>query len=57
MLQIVEHLLWPSMSQLGQQRRFGPAPTMPGSPLTAGIVASIGDGREGPQAETKNLLT
>jgi hypothetical protein len=32
------------MSQLGYKRRFGPVPTMSGLPLTADIVASIGDG-------------
>jgi hypothetical protein len=35
------------MSQMSQQRRFGHVPTMSGLPLTADIVASIGDGREG----------
>jgi hypothetical protein len=30
------------MSELGQQRRFAPVPTMSGLPLTADIAASIG---------------
>jgi hypothetical protein len=29
------------------ERRFGPAPTVPGLSLTADIAASVGDGREG----------
>jgi hypothetical protein len=39
------------MSVEGQQRRFGPVPTMSGLPLIADIVASVGDGREGPTTD------
>jgi hypothetical protein len=41
------------MSALGQQRRFGPVPTMSALPLTAGIA----DGREGPIAEVGGSIS
>jgi len=31
--------------------RFGQVTTVPGLPLTAGVEASVGDGREGPLAD------
>jgi hypothetical protein len=42
---------------MGQQRRFGHVPTMSGLPLTADIVASIGDGREGKNAVVARRIT